>query len=122
MMCPKCHSGQTVKAGHNHGMQRHKCKDCGYQYTEHEDKNALIRVQSLYLYICGLSMRTIARMFSVAPSTVLYWVRNFALKAYEKPTPQGDVVIELDEMWHFIKSKKQVLDLEGILPHYRSTG
>ena len=45
-------------------------------------------------------------MFSVAPSTVLYWVRNFALKAYEKPTPQGDVVIELDEMWHFIKSKK----------------
>jgi len=51
-------------------------------------------------------MRTIARTFSVAPSTILYWVRNFALKVYEKPTPEGDVVIELDEMWHFIKLKK----------------
>ena len=51
-------------------------------------------------------MRTIARMFSVAPSTVLYWVRNFALKVYEKPSPEGSVIIELDEMWHFIKSKK----------------
>jgi transposase-like protein len=61
--------------------------------------------QSLYLYVCGLSMCSIARMFSVAPSTVLYWVRNFALKVYEKPEPQGYVVIELDEMWHFIKSK-----------------
>jgi hypothetical protein len=51
-------------------------------------------------------MRAIARTFSVAPSTVLYWVRNFALKVYEKPVPQGAVVIELDEMRHFIKSKK----------------
>ena len=24
-------------------------------------------------------------MFKVQPSTVLYWVRNFALKTYEKP-------------------------------------
>jgi len=106
MKCPRCKSEHTVKAGHNHGKQRHKCKDCGYQFTEHEDKNAGKRAVALYLYICGLSMRTLARMFSVAPSTILYWVRNFALKVYEKPTPQGDVVIELDEMWHFIQSKK----------------
>jgi hypothetical protein len=41
-------------------------------------------------------------MFGVEPSTVLYWVRNFALKVYEKPKPEGEVVIEMDEMWHFI--------------------
>jgi hypothetical protein len=51
----------------------------------------------------------------VAPSTVLYWVRNFALKVYEKPEPQGAVVIELAEMRHFITSKKQMLDMEGVL-------
>jgi len=33
-------------------------------------------------------------------------VRNFALKAYEKPMPQGPVEVELDEMWHFLRSKK----------------
>jgi transposase len=51
-------------------------------------------------------MNAIARMIGVEPSTVLYWIRNFALRVYEKPTPQGAVVIELDEMWHFLGSKK----------------
>jgi len=51
-------------------------------------------------------MNAIGRMLKVEPSTILYWVRNFALKTYEKPTPQGEVVIELDEMWHFLHSKK----------------
>jgi hypothetical protein len=51
-------------------------------------------------------MNAIGRMLKVEPSTILYWVRNFALKTYQKPTPQGEVVIELDEMWHFLRSKK----------------
>jgi hypothetical protein len=95
-----------VKAGHNHGKQRYKCKECGRQFTQTEDKNATKRAFALYLYVVGLSMNAIARMFGVEPSTVLYWVRNFALKVYEKPIPQGDVAIELDEMWHFLQSKK----------------
>ena len=52
-------------------------------------------------------MNSIARMYGVYPSTVLYWIQNFAIKVYEKPTPEGDVVIELNEIWHFIQSKKR---------------
>ena len=106
MQCGKCGSTRCVKAGYNHGKQRYKCKECGRQFTQTEDKNATKRAFALYLYVVGLSMNAIARMFSVEPSTVLYWVRNFALKVYEKPTPQGDVAVELDEMWHYLKSKK----------------
>ncbi|MDR2450476.1 MAG: hypothetical protein LBE85_01590 [Candidatus Accumulibacter sp.] len=62
---------------------------------------------ALYLYVAGLSMNAIARMIGVEPSTVLYWIRNFALRVYEKPTPQGAMVIELEEMWHFLGSKKR---------------
>jgi hypothetical protein len=58
------------------------------------------------LYVIGLSMNAIGRMLKVEPSTILYWVKNFALKTYQKPAPQGEVVIELDEMWHFLCSKK----------------
>ncbi len=36
-------------------------------------------------------------------------------KAYEKPQPAEAVIIELDEMWHYIKSKKQTLDMEILL-------
>ena len=106
MKCPKCESERTVKAGFNHDRQRYKCKDCGRQFTQTEDKNAVKRAFALYLYVVGLSMNAIARLLGVEPSTILYWVRNFALRVYEKPTPQGDVVVELDEMWHFLKSKK----------------
>jgi hypothetical protein len=33
-------------------------------------------------------------------------VREFAEANYEKPTPESAVVVELDELWHFIQEKK----------------
>ncbi|MDR1253651.1 MAG: hypothetical protein LBJ95_01375 [Oscillospiraceae bacterium] len=48
-------------------------------------------------------MNTIGRMLWVAPSTALCWVRNFALKVYEKSTLQGGMVVKLDEMRHFLR-------------------
>jgi transposase-like protein len=87
-----------VKAGFNHNKQRYKCKNCKHQFTQTNDKNTTKRAFALYLYVIGLSMNAIGRMLKVAPSTILYWVRNFALKTYQKPTPQGEVVIELDKI------------------------
>jgi transposase-like protein len=78
--CTKCKSEQIVKAGFHHRKQRYKCKECGRQFTRFKDKNATKRAFALYLYVVGLSMNSIARMFEVETSTVLYWVRNFALK------------------------------------------
>jgi len=106
MKCPKCGNQHYVKAGFNHNKQRYKCKNCKYQFTQTKDKNATKRAFALYLYVVGLSMNAIGRMLKVEPSTILYWVKKFALKTYEKPTPQGEVIIELDEMWHFLRSKK----------------
>ena len=101
-----CGSEHCVKAGFNHNKQRYKCRNCGLQFTQTQDKNTTKRAFALYLYVVGLSMDAIGRMLNVEPSTILYWVKNFALKTYQKPTPQGEVVIELDEMWHFLRSKK----------------
>jgi hypothetical protein len=36
--------------------------------------------------------------------------------------PKGDAAIELDEMRHFLESKKPSLDMEGIVPHCRRDG
>ena len=46
--CPKCGSNYCVKAGFNHGRQRYKCKGCGRQFTQVEDKNATKRAFALY--------------------------------------------------------------------------
>ena len=109
MVCRKCGSTNNVKNGHVDGVQRYKCKDCGFQYTKEvaNGRSEAERNKAVALYLLGLSMRTIAKLFNVNVTTILYWVRNFAIKNYEKPTPQGAVIVELDEMWHFLQSKKQ---------------
>jgi transposase-like protein len=127
VVCRKCGSSKNVKNGKRGGAQCYKCKNCGFQYTKeiprgHSDAE---RNRAIALYLLGLSMRAIARLFHVNVTTILYWVRNFAIKTYEKPTPQGPVVIELDEMWHFIKSKKTSVGygrLIAVLPANSSTG
>jgi len=84
--CSQCGSQRRVKAGFNHNRWRYECKDCKYQFTQTKDKNATKRAFALYLYVVGLSMNAIGRMINVEPSTILYWVKNFALKTYENPT------------------------------------
>jgi len=108
MKCRKCGNDKNVKNGKRNGNQCYKCKGCGFQYTSENAPGTSpdIKARAILLYTIGLSMRSIARMHGVNVTTVLYWIRNFAIKVYEKPVPEGDVVIELDEMWHFIGSKK----------------
>ena len=115
MKCPKCGNQHYVKTGFNHNKQRYKCKNYKHQYTQTKDKNNTKRTLAFHLYTIGLSMNAIGRMLKVEPSTILYWVKKFALKTYENLTSQSEGIIELDEMWHFLHSKKQGLDLEGIL-------
>jgi len=127
MVCRKCGNSQSVKNGKRGGAQCYKCKDCGFQYTRENPKGRSEeeRNKAIALYLLGLSMRAIALLFHVNVTTILYWVRNFAIKHYTKSTPQGPIVIELDEMWHFIKSKKTSVGsgkLIAVLPDSSSTG
>jgi transposase-like protein len=110
MQCGKCGSGDCVKAGQNHGKQRYKCKVCGRQFTHATDKNAEKRANALYLYAVGLSMNAIARKLEVEPSTVLYWIRNYTLKVYEKPEAEGSFAILPDEIRLILKSVKRKYD------------
>ena len=121
MKCRFCGGERCVKNGTHRGSQRYKCKKCGRQFNENLKRaDGGLREQGILLHMLGLSFRTIADYIGVAPSTVLYWARNFALKVYEKPVPLSkSVTVELDEMRHFLGSKKPGLDMESILPQYR---
>jgi len=81
MQCRFCGSERCVKNGIHRGSQRYKCKECSKQFNEKlKGVDEGLREQGILLYILGLSFRTIADYIGVAPSTVLYWVRNFALR------------------------------------------
>lgn len=51
-------------------------------------------------------MNAIAKLFNVSATAVLYWIRDFAIANYDKPIPSDAIIIELDEMHHFIKKRK----------------
>ena len=103
--CSKCHSPRTVKNGFRCNRQRYKCKECGYQFTRTTPRGRPIeeKLFAVVLYMQGMSFNAIARLFRVSATAVLKWVRKFAKDTYEKPKPGKAVVMELDEMWHFIK-------------------
>ena len=94
-----------VKAGKLNGKQRYRCKKCGRQFTRltPRGKSPDIKAKAVELYAKGLSMRSIARMLDVSATSVLRWIRAFAEKTYTKPEPATVDVVELDEMWHFVK-------------------
>jgi len=54
-----------------------------------------------------LFLRTIARLLHTSATSVLSWVKKFALENYEKPQPSSEaVVIQLNKIWHFLNLKK----------------
>ena len=109
MDCKKCGGKEHSKNGFVKGHQRYKCKNCGYQFvpTLRKGFDKQTKLTACLLYINGLSLRTIARLLNTSATSVLSWVRKFALQHYEKPQPNAEaVVIQLDEMWHFLHLKK----------------
>ncbi len=107
--CKKYESNEYVKAGFVKDEQRYQCKKCGRQFvpTRHKGRSEQEKLEAVRPYAHGLSFRTIAKLLKVSTQSVFVWVKNFAENNYSKPAPTDDsVVIELDEMWHFLRSKK----------------
>jgi transposase len=104
--CPKCTHPHVVKAGKARGKQRWLCRGCGYQFTCTTPRGRPPWQKSLavFLYCHGVSMNALGKMFGVWASTILTWIRRYAADHSEKPAPSGKaIVLELDEMWHFLK-------------------
>ena len=107
--CKKCESVQVVRAGKVDGNQRYKFKDCGCQFQPNRKRGKPEKTKRLaiLLYLCGLSMRTIAKIVKSDLHAVYRWIRDFAQISYAKPAPTSSkVIVELDEMWHYIQKKQ----------------
>ena len=65
-----------------------------------------VKVTAVLLYLSGLSMNRTARLLGVSTPSVMTWIEQFAEVYAQKPEPEGRaLVIELDEMWHFLKKR-----------------
>src|ERR687884_1923519 len=80
LRCKRCGSEEHVKNGFMKGLQRYRCKACGLNFT--------------------------AKLLGVSTPSVMAWIEQFAKAYAQKPEPEGRaVVVELDEMWHFLKKR-----------------
>ena len=65
-----------------------------------------VKVTAVLLYLSGLSMNRTAKLLGVSTPSVMTWIEQFAEVYAQKPEPEGRaVVVELDEMWHFLKKR-----------------
>lgn len=124
LQCPYCGCESLVKNGSTRGVPKWKCKKCGRQTSLRGGKaeNSQAKADAVLLYLNGLSLNAIAVLKSVVPSTVLRWVRRFAEQRANKPQPGPGrvIVMELDELWHFVNSKANKLWIW--LAYCRDTG
>ena len=86
--CPKCKCAEVVKNGKINEKQMVKCKKCSFQFTRLTPRGYADSEKSfaVVLYNLELSMNAIVN--------------------YEKPVPKDAIIVELDEMWHYLGSKK----------------
>jgi transposase-like protein len=121
--CPKCYSDRVIHNGSVAGKPKKQCKQCGYQFTRTtpRGKPLATKINAVLWYMSGMSMNRIAFLLHVSAQAVLIWIRDLATHDAEKPEPSGrTVVLELDEMWHYLKKKRGKLWLWKALD--RDTG
>lgn len=82
---------------------------CQYQFTnlsKEWGKPLWMKLEAVLLYMSGMSMNATAKLLGVSTQSVLNWIRDFGEANYEKPAPDSAIVVELDELWHFLQAKK----------------
>src|SRR5213080_1971477 len=109
LRCKRCGSDEHVKNGLMRGQQRYLCKACGlnFTHTPPRGKPLALKAAAVLLYVSGLSMNRTAQLLGVSTPTIQAWLEQFAQAYAQKPEPEGRaVVIELDEMWRYLKKTR----------------
>src|SRR5436309_12549641 len=106
LRCKRCGAEEHVRNGLMRGKQRYRRKACGPNFTDTPPRGMppRVKVTAVLLYLGGLSMNRTAELLGVSTPSVMTWIEQFAKAYAQKPEPEGHaVVVELDEMWHFLK-------------------
>ena len=111
--CPHCNSEDICRNGHDYkGAQKYHCHRCKSYGTLHarqgyreEEKELILRA-----YQERASMRGVERIFGTVRQTLARWIQEKAAKlpAMEATllAAEPDDVLELDELWSFVRTKR----------------
>jgi transposase-like protein len=112
--CKKCNSQKIVKNGKQDNVQRYKCRDCGCVFRGKEPMySAEFKLEAIMMYINSMGIRAIARVKKVHNSVISVWIKQMGeviKRAFHEKvneiTPKDINVLELDELFTYVKKKK----------------
>ena len=124
LRCKRCGSEEQVKNGLMRAKQRYWCKTCGLNFT---DTPAARHAAGDEGHRCSaVPQRPVDEPHGQVAGRLDphdAWLEQFAAAYAHKPEPEGRaVVIELDEMWHYLKKSRKALDLESLGSCFRASG
>lgn len=101
-----------IKKGKRNGVQLYFDKSTNTSFLEtYKDVGfpKETKEKAIALYLEGNSFRTIGRIIGCHHTTVINWVKEASEKLKDEPLfkslPDDQVVIEMDELWHFCQKK-----------------
>ncbi len=110
--CKKCGAKKAVRNGIVGGKQRYRCKECGCNFRDGDErtseKTAAKKALCILLYAMAKgSFRMLGKILKVNHTLVYRWIRAYG-ESLPEPQVSGEIrEIEFDEMWHFLVSKKE---------------
>ncbi len=108
-LCPIC-NGKTIKYGKTKkGMQRYKCNGCNYRFQDgysYKAYNINTNPQIVQLTKEGVGIRSIARLLSISPTTVIKRIKAIS-KQIQLPFLTKNKTYELDEICTYIQQKEK---------------
>ena len=121
ILCKYCNSVEYVKNGFVYEKQRYKCKDCGRNFIEGDERQKYtqadhLKVIKLYLENCGI--RSIERLTGIRNSQISKWIENIAgyvKKEFDKAqtnlnSAQDIQILEIDELCTYIKKSQKTAE------------
>ena len=108
MNCKKCESGKVVKIGKRDGVQRYRCKDCGFSFLDNGNFERMrsqkhIIAVAMGFYFDGMSVRNIQSQIryifkvDVSQVTIHNWLTKYSELVYEYVS---EMKCELGDEWH----------------------
>ena len=121
--CPECGSEEIRRAGKPRGKQQYQCKECERKFITELNYSKEFKQKAIAIFYEGNSGRAVGRIMGINKSTVYNWIKELdeeiessKLEEEENKTEGKETddaqtvdIIEMDELFSYIKEKKHSL-------------